>query len=241
MKNVLFLLLFFNYSIAQIQSGAVYYSSYINEARATKEIEIENKALYEQYYHTDIIAKTLEFKMIFNNKMSKFYALKYMPSDEFKPIYVEIVKSYFKYDDQYYTDLEKDSVYEFAMYYNGLRELRNKTADYEWELHNETKEISGYTCYKATTIHKFYWNGKDREFPVTAWYCPQLPYRFGPLRYGGLLPGLILELSESFKTWFATKIELSSKNTNITIPQNIEEYNSQEMEKELKELKDSRN
>ena len=30
---------------------------------------------------------------------------------------------------------------------------------------------------------------------MTAWYCPKIPYGFGPKGYG-LLPGLILELQE---------------------------------------------
>ena len=62
-----------------------------------------------------------------------------------------------------------------------------------WELHNETKMIDGYLCYKATNINRVENGIKVFNHPVTAWYCPKLPYSYGPNGYSNL-PGLILEL-----------------------------------------------
>lgn len=57
--------------------------------------------------------------------------------------------------------------------------------DQQWNHGGQTKEISGYTCYKAQRI--------DGKSNITAWYAPKIPLPFGPAGYGGL-PGLILEL-----------------------------------------------
>ena len=52
---------------------------------------------------------------------------------------------------------------------------------------------------------------------VAIWYCPSIPFNFGPKGYTGL-PGLILELQVRNITWGATKIELSNENKNIEKP-----------------------
>ena len=80
-----------------------------------------------------------------------------------------------------------------------------------WKLHNETKKIGNYICYKATTI--FVVNNSKGIFnhPVTAWYAPEIPVGFGPIGYGGL-PGLIVELQVQNFNYFMTKITLNPKN-----------------------------
>jgi GLPGLI family protein len=69
----------------------------------------------------------------------------------------------------------------------------------KWKLHNETKKIGNYLCYKATTV-KVVENSKGTfNHPVTAWYSTEIPVGFGPIGYGGL-PGLIIELEvQNFK------------------------------------------
>jgi GLPGLI family protein len=239
MKKIFFLLLISNICLSQPNSGKIIYNCYYNETRATDDLKTKNKFLYEEYFECESIAKQLTFELIFNKESSKFSSLRFLPSDEFKPIYVEITKSVFKHDDQYYTYLNKDSIFEYALYYNGMREIKLSTKDYQWTLHNETKKIGDYLCYKATTEHKFYWNGKDRIFPVVAWYCPELPFNFSPLRYGGALPGLVLELSESYKTWVAIKIETSDKVISFSLPKKTEGFDNNQMEKDLQKIKEN--
>ncbi len=64
--------------------------------------------------------------------------------------------------------------------------MESPTTNFKWILKNETKEILGYTCFKAacTTTENF-----PRD--LVAWYCPLLPFSSGPQSFGGL-PGLIL-------------------------------------------------
>jgi len=79
-----------------------------------------------------------------------------------------------------------------------------------WVLTNETKLIDNYLCYKATNIKKVTNDTKTFLHPVTAWYCPQIPYRFGPNGYSNL-PGLILELQVRNVVFGAKTIKLDSE------------------------------
>lgn len=56
---------------------------------------------------------------------------------------------------------------------------------WNWELHPDTKEISGFQTQKATITFR----GRN----YTAWFTPEIPVKFGPWKFQGL-PGLILEV-----------------------------------------------
>ncbi|MFD2942810.1 GLPGLI family protein [Flavobacterium notoginsengisoli] len=80
----------------------------------------------------------------------------------------------------------------------------------DWVLTNETKQIDDYLCYKATNIYKVEYGSKVFNHPVTAWYCPALPYSYGPIGYGNL-PGLILELQVRNGVFGVKSIDLQSE------------------------------
>lgn len=103
----------------------------------------------------------------------------------------------------------------------------------EWTLHDETKNIGTYTCFKAThtkeveelsmmtfssSDHDNDVTQEDSESPkmitqtVTAWYTPQIPISNGPDQYHGL-PGLILEVNDGDLTILCSKITLNPKKT----------------------------
>ncbi|MDJ1504277.1 GLPGLI family protein [Xanthocytophaga agilis] len=72
-----------------------------------------------------------------------------------------------------------------------------------WQLSDQTKQIQGITCKKAT-----YYNA-ERKRNLTAWYAENIYLSSGPDGYSGL-PGLILELDSNNGEMLATatKIEL---------------------------------
>jgi len=62
--------------------------------------------------------------------------------------------------------------------------------DINWEIKSDTMSISGLKCQKATG----YWKGRT----YTAWFCPDLPFSYGPWKLNGL-PGLILQAYDGKK------------------------------------------
>ncbi|MDX9697263.1 MAG: GLPGLI family protein [Bacteroidales bacterium] len=57
----------------------------------------------------------------------------------------------------------------------------------QWTLAEETKKINEFSCKKALTTFR------GRKYEV--WYCPELPFNYGPWKLSGL-PGLILEAND---------------------------------------------
>lgn len=87
--------------------------------------------------------------------------------------------------------------------------ISSNQSKYNWKLHDESKKIGNYLCFKATTIKRV----KDlrglHEKKVEAWYCPELSFSTGPKDYGNL-PGLILELKEDDLIYFAFNVSFKN-------------------------------
>jgi hypothetical protein len=106
-----------------------------------------------------------------------------------------------------------------------------------WKMEKETKQIGGYTCFKATAVReasktdfrnfrmkkreeeKKEGEGKTnlldelnlpKEITITAWYSPEIPISQGPENYWGL-PGLILEVNDGKTTILCSKVVLNLK------------------------------
>ncbi|WP_316757508.1 GLPGLI family protein [Pedobacter aquatilis] len=77
---------------------------------------------------------------------------------------------------------------------------KGEVADIEWLITNETKEISGFKCQKATS--------KNKDFLLTAWFTKDIPVSSGPTNYIGL-PGLVILAEEYFNTITLQKVEYS--------------------------------
>ena len=91
----------------------------------------------------------------------------------------------------------------------------------DWNITYETKVINGYNCIKATTILTIDYgdNEVSKLYPITAWFCPDIKYSYGPRGIGGL-PGLILELNQSIVTFYASKIDFVDEKIDISMPTN---------------------
>ncbi len=95
-------------------------------------------------------------------------------------------------------------------------------------------KIDNYLCYKATYTESYTArDGKTKERVITAWFCPELPYSFGPLEFNGL-PGLILELEKNGNKVVAKSIILSKKETELKIP-NKKTITKEQYDKKIKE------
>ncbi len=69
--------------------------------------------------------------------------------------------------------------------------ISEKLIKFDWMLTNETKEINGFLCKKATLTE--FDNMFSKKSECVAWYAEDIPVHDGPERYWGL-PGLVLEI-----------------------------------------------
>ena len=111
-----------------------------------------------------------------------------------------------------------------------LIQYTNKT---EWELTNESKFIDSYLCFKATAKQVVKYSKATYTHPIIAWYCPSIPFNFGPIGYNGL-PGLILELQERYAIYGAKKIDLKTENFIIEKPNKGKKVTEDELSAILK-------
>lgn len=66
--------------------------------------------------------------------------------------------------------------------------LKDNIPFQEWKIHDETREMLGYTCQKATCSFR----GRD----YNAWFTIAIPVNDGPYKFYGL-PGLILSIEDT--------------------------------------------
>jgi len=213
------LILFIVKSNAQIVNGSFVYK-----------VEVGTDELFEK------LDKTLKESYI-KDKESEEYTLNF-----------DTKKSIFKYEGGFSSEgrskspkiyfKEKDSLYslrpENDVDFGKIVIIEDRNTN--WELSDETKTIDGYSCYKASSelVRK---NGdKVFVFPIIAWYCPKIPFPFGPLGYGGL-PGLILELQERNVVYGVQKINFNLEKMNpILKPAEGERISQEELNKKIYEM-----
>lgn len=82
---------------------------------------------------------------------------------------------------------------------------------FDWKIENQTKEIIGFSCQKATLVFR------GRKF--TMFFAPEISIPDGPLKFHGL-PGLILEIYSDDETatfhYLAESIAFPKDNLTIT-------------------------
>ncbi|MAW94449.1 MULTISPECIES: GLPGLI family protein [unclassified Leeuwenhoekiella] len=84
--------------------------------------------------------------------------------------------------------------------------IEQHCSDYDWQILNETKVIQGYSCNKATAIIKGH---NDKPTEIIAYFCPQIPFNYGPKGYCGL-PGMILSVEDDVIIYEMIKIKFEN-------------------------------
>lgn len=119
--------------------------------------------------------------------------------------------------EKYYTNIfENLTIKSFNAYGEEFR-LASAIKDIKWKLSKESKVISGYKCFRATTTYVTSNKNSDSEKLVTAWYTPEITYNFGPKKFSGL-PGLIIELIDDNIAYKASQISFEDVSSKINKP-----------------------
>lgn len=228
MKSILLILLFTNLVFSQEKVNKATYSfkMILENVSGPRKIRGEELNQYAEYG---------ELNVYFDSNYS-FYMLKNNLNDDnlYQEHYMMASIMLGAYDPIFYN--KKGN---FFLYENALLKDKVILDDnvYKWVYEDETRMIDGYLCYKAVGKSKdFYTNDSEKFFTAEVWYCPELPYPFGPNMYQGL-PGLVvLAVQNNEITYKLEKIEF---NVPEKLPVNIleaETVNIAEFHRFRKEL-----
>ena len=205
MKQYLYILTFiFTFNSLYSQSGQIFYEAISKKYPETK----ENKA---DVYIVELENTKILLELKFNKTVSYFTKANLKKGDEFN-LGEEGLSILIGYEELYYNLKDK-------LLFSDYGEFLIKTpSNHNWNISSESKKIDNYLCYKATYTESYTArDGKTKERVITAWFCPELPYSFGPLEFNGL-PGLILELEKNGNKVVAKSILLSYKTIELKIP-----------------------
>ncbi len=202
------------------QSGQVFYEAISKKYPETA----ENKA---DAYITELENTKIFLELKFNKTISYFTKTNLRKGDEFN-LGEEGLSILIGYEELYYNLKDK-------LLFSDYGEFLIKTpSNHNWNILSESKKIDNYLCYKATYTESYTArDGKTKERVITAWFCPELPYSFGPLEFNGL-PGLILELEKNGNKVVAKTILLSDKKIDLKIP-NKKTITKEQYDKKIKE------
>jgi GLPGLI family protein len=216
-------------SIAQIQNGKIEYGvtiDMIDGFRGTRAEKSYNESISN--------AKYLRFTLNFNKERAVFSFNEGLAVDN-SDLFMSKVSAGYMNEVYQYKDYSLCAIFGFGNY------VLKTDAIKDWTLENETKEIEGFLCYKATSTKKIN-NGKGNfVFPVIAWYCPKIPFSYGPNGYGNL-PGLILELQVRNVVYGVKKIDLNlSKPPVLGKPKDYPIINQDEFDEKIMTVYKNRN
>ncbi len=210
----------FVFYVSSAQSGMVIYkitpptnfSEYIDTTKINKN-ELAKNIMLSFYKKAKAAAPYLNYTLNFQGSISSFSMDDRMGNDN--GIDPKKISIYIGTKGLYYTNLNNGSVlHQFKGPLGKDLIIQSDVQDIDWEIQEKTKTIAGYKCQKAigdVTIPGI----KNGE--ITAWFCPELPFQFGPMEFAGL-PGLILGLEQRGFYFHATEVKLDKKNRKITKP-----------------------
>lgn len=180
----------------------VNYSVYPTGGSIEKNRDILESKLVSSFNGIDEELKKLEYELLVNNQKSYFCLIS---SLDFNVKLSRLAKS-LAGNAEYFTNTRTKEIIKVVDF---MGEKFNVLLDTNrvWTFSKETKLINNYLCYKATSQKILKLKKSNNSINITAWYCPSLPYNFGPKEYCNL-PGLILELQEDKVTYIASKVQI---------------------------------
>ena len=149
--------------------------------------------------HVGMILKeidNLELSLKIQDTLTVFEVGIPMGIDRKSSYFKKRARSFLLLREAYYTDLKNRKLFTHSIFNNEEYLIESLISKYEWQVSDESRIISGYTCYKASTIKNYLSNGKAESYKVVAWFCPDIPIEAAPKDYFGL-PGMVFELSEA--------------------------------------------
>ncbi len=142
----------------------------------------------------------MEFQLKFNNTKSLFaYNESLDENDDDMLRNIALISLSGK--SLFFKDIAKEKRIKQEQYKGQLVNVEESFKKYDWDIIDETKELAGYVCKKATTTVKRLTRSGEVDTEITVWFAPDIPVPFGPFGVDGV-PGLVLEMSRGGNQYF---------------------------------------
>lgn len=226
---IIIFLSFINYfGLGQGNSGEVHYR--VSAVASYDDYEASKGPIYNELKQgilSNII--NLDFLLQFNQTKSEFGLVKNLPID-MGDFHAKITVDLSRGKSKFYADFTKGFLLEHKEFFGEQLIIKTPFEEFNWTLTNEQKKLKDFICYKA--IGERTYQTKELEIKkakMIAWYCPEIPYAFGPFEAVGL-PGLVMEFQVGNFIFSANEPKFDKCNVEITLPNkgkliSLEEYN----------------
>lgn len=223
---VLAFIIFYNYSFSQ-NTGKAYYQKIsknsfdgFNEKNGTSVNDVINSMKFELAFN-DSIASYKEISELNISKNSHS---------------AKMATVFSGYQGPYYFNLVLRTAYRKRGKYLISKPLNSF---YNWTLLNDTININGLKCYKATTVIHLQGRRGAIEREITAWYTPEININLGPDGFTGL-PGLIIQLEQQNIVTRLSQINFTDNKAIINIPSDGRKMTEEEFAIYTKDLVENR-
>ncbi|MAU17169.1 MAG: hypothetical protein CMH46_16700 [Muricauda sp.] len=217
------------FGFGQGNSGEVHYK--VSAVASYDDYEASKGPIYNELKQgilSNIV--NLDFLLQFNQTKSEFGLVKNLPLD-MEDFHAKITVDLSRGKSKFYTDFTKRALLEQKEFLGEQFIIETPIEEFNWTLTNEQKKLKDFICYKA--IGERTYQTKELEIKkaeMIAWYCPEIPYAFGPFEAVGL-PGLVMEFQVGNFIFSANELKLDKRNVEITPPKkgkliSLEEYNN---------------
>lgn len=208
-KKIIFLLIFIGGQqvYSQKKGGIINYKVVRNSANLKAATDKD----FTNFQSTMLnIAEGFTFQLTFNQNKSRFSIVKDLVNgtDDFNSKMTQYI---LRGNSEFYTYLTDSVLIESRDLYGDILIFEKKIDEDDWTFVNESKKIGDYLCYAA--LGTKYGIDKDKNItqtPIKVWYCPEIPFRYGPFESVNL-PGVVLEYELGKFKWIATDITFSDE------------------------------
>lgn len=176
-----------------IDSVRVVFEKKVNVHRVYEKNEwLKSRIKYIDKYQTELY----EFVGNESKSIYRFYQEK---EDDAPP--ASFIMGYNVFDNIVFQNYENKTANIFKVIYEDKVLIADSMRKFRWKITNETREIAGFKCRKATTII-------FDSLMVYAFYAQEIKVTGGPETFNGL-PGMILGVAvpEMYTTWFAKSVD----------------------------------
>lgn len=212
MRHTYIILIFGIYAntfFGQVNSAEIIYKVKF-ERKKMDTTSLQSKKVYSVFDKVYQELDFIEIKLIFYKNKSSFEVIEFMEIDDKRRFFRNKSKGLADLNSNFYHDINQNIRIREKEYDGKKYNITSPFDNIDWIVTQESKRINNLICFKALSTKSFRSKGKTVNLKVEAWFTPDISIPVGPKNYTNL-PGLIIELREGRKTYYATKIRINPK------------------------------